>query len=60
MNIVNSGNRFQIYGEDVRTFKELPVASYDVAFSKMSGFYLMIQICECCFIHITFPAFLMP
>ena len=40
MNIVNSGNRFQIYGEDVRTFKELPVASYDVAFSKMSGFYL--------------------
>lgn len=40
MNIVNSGNRFQVYGEEVMTYRKLPVASYDVAFSKMSGFFL--------------------
>ena len=26
MNIVNAGSRFQVYGEDVKTFKELPVS----------------------------------
>lgn len=40
MNIVNSGSRFQVYGEDVHTYRELPVASYNVTFSKMTGFYL--------------------
>lgn len=40
MNIVNSGSRYQVYGEDVRTYRELPVGSYDVQFQKMSGFYL--------------------
>lgn len=40
MNIVISGSRVQVYGEDVQTFKELPVGSYDVCFNKMTGFYL--------------------
>lgn len=40
MNIVNAGSRFQVYGEDVRTFKELPVGSYDVGFHPMQGFWL--------------------
>ena len=40
MNIVNSGNRFQVYGEDVKTYRELPVGSYNVDFHKMMGFFL--------------------
>ena len=40
MNVVNSGSRYQIYGEDVKTYKELPVASYEVDFHKMIGFFL--------------------
>lgn len=40
MNIVQSGSRLQVYGEDVQTFKEIPVGSYDVCFNKMTGFYL--------------------
>jgi len=40
MNVVNSGIRYQIYGEDVKTFKRLPIMSYEVNFNKMTGFYL--------------------
>ena len=40
MNIVNSGNRYQVYGEDVMTYKALPVTYYNVDFHKMMGFYL--------------------
>ena len=40
MNVVNSGSRFQIYGEDVKTYRTLPVGSYEVEFHKMIGFYL--------------------
>jgi len=40
MNIVNSGNRFQVYGDAVKTYHALPVASYGVQFSDMSGFFL--------------------
>ena len=40
MNIVNSGERYNIYGEEVKTYKELPVGTYQVQFSKMQGFYL--------------------
>ena len=40
MNIVNSGSRYQVYGEDVKTYRELPVGSYDVDFHKMMGFFL--------------------
>ena len=40
MNIVVSGSHIQIYGEDVQTYKTLPIGSYDVCFNKMTGFYL--------------------
>lgn len=40
MNIVNAGSRFQVYGEDVKTFRKLPVGSYNVDFHKMMGFFL--------------------
>lgn len=40
MNIVNAGSHYQIYGEDVKTYKRLPLMSFEVCFSKMTGFYL--------------------
>lgn len=40
MNIVNAGSRYQVYGEDVKTFRDLPIGSYNVEFNKMTGFYL--------------------
>lgn len=43
MNVVNSGSRYQIYGEDVKTYKRLPIASYEVCCSPMSGFYLTLR-----------------
>lgn len=41
MNVVNAGAKFQIFGEDLKTFRSLPVGSYEVCFNKMSGFYLI-------------------
>ena len=43
MNIVNSGDRYMIYGEDVKTYKKLPAETYQVGFSPMSGFYLTLH-----------------
>lgn len=40
MNIVNAGNMFQVYGEDVKTYRQLPVDTYEICFSKMIGFFL--------------------
>jgi len=40
MNIVNAGSRFQVYGEDVRTFRQLPVGTYTISFHPMQGFSL--------------------
>lgn len=40
MNIIVAGSRVQIYGEDVQTYKRLPIASYEVNFNKMTGFFL--------------------
>lgn len=40
MNIVNAGTRYQIYGEELRTFTKLPIGSYEVNFNKMTGFFL--------------------
>lgn len=41
MNVVNAGSRFQIYGEDVKTYKRLPTMSFEVSFNKMTGFFLV-------------------
>lgn len=40
MNIVSTGDRFVVYGEDVKTFHNLPADTYRVEFNKMTGFYL--------------------
>lgn len=40
MNIVQAGATLRVYGEDVKTYKELPKGSYTICFDKMSGFYL--------------------
>lgn len=40
MNIVNAGSRYQVYGEDVQTYKELPTATYTVGFHPQMGFGL--------------------
>lgn len=40
MNIVKSGNSISIYGEEVQTYKTLPVGTYRVCFSPLSGFSL--------------------
>lgn len=40
MNIVNSGDRYQIYGESVETFKTLPSATYGVGYHPQMGFWL--------------------
>lgn len=40
MNIVSSGGRFQVYGDDVQTYNTLPAAFYNLDFHKMVGFFL--------------------
>lgn len=40
MNIVSAGSRFMVYGDDVQTYKELPVGAYEVHASQMTGFFL--------------------
>ena len=41
MNIVGAGDRFMVYGEDVKTYKVLPADTYKIQFNKMTGFYLI-------------------
>lgn len=43
MNIVQSGDTFQVFGESLQTYKKLPVGTYEINFSKMMGFYLSIH-----------------
>ena len=43
MNVINAGSRFQIYGEDVKTYQKLPVGTYLVNFNPMAGFSLTIR-----------------
>ena len=40
MNIVISGARVQVYGEEVQTYKQLPVGNYTVQFNPFQGFSL--------------------
>lgn len=41
MNVVHSGNTYQIYGEALKTYSNLPVRTYEVGFNKMTGFFLV-------------------
>ncbi len=43
MNVVMCGSSARIYGEDVRTCKQLPVGTYDVCFSMNSGYSLSMR-----------------
>ena len=43
MNIVNSGSKYMVYGEDVKTFKTLPADTYTVDFDQMAGYSLSIH-----------------
>lgn len=40
MNVVHSGDTFQIYGDALKTYNKLPVGTYEVGFHKMMGFFL--------------------
>lgn len=40
MNVVHSGDTFQIYSNALKTYEKLPLGTYDVCFHKMMGFYL--------------------
>lgn len=40
MNVVHSGDRFQIYGDALKTYNKLPIGTYEVCFQKMAGFFL--------------------
>ena len=40
MNVVHAGSTYQIYGESLKTYSKLPIRSYEVGFSKMTGFFL--------------------
>lgn len=40
MNIINSGDDYQIYTDSVKTYAELPGGTYTVMFSEMSGYSL--------------------
>ncbi|MBQ0014718.1 MAG: AAA family ATPase [Oscillospiraceae bacterium] len=40
MNIVCSGDTYQIYGDALKTYDRLPVGTYEVRFDKLTGFYL--------------------
>lgn len=43
MNVINFGNTFQIFEDDLKTYKKLPAKTYKVNFSKMMGFSLQKQ-----------------
>lgn len=40
MNVVHSGDTFQIYGDSLKTYNALPAGTYEVCFNKFSGFFL--------------------
>jgi hypothetical protein len=40
MKIVNTGNVYRIYGDDLKTYDSLPAKAYIVQFHPLSGFYL--------------------
>ena len=36
MNVVHSGDTFQIYGDALKTYTKLPAGTYEVCFNKFS------------------------
>lgn len=39
-NIVKTGSKYNVYGEDLQTFKKLPALFYKLKFSELSGLFL--------------------
>lgn len=40
MKIVSSNGRYMVYSDDLKTYDKIPAGTYNVSFSKMSGFSL--------------------
>lgn len=40
MKVVNTGNRYVIYDDTLRTFDKIPAGTYVLCFEKLSGFFL--------------------
>lgn len=40
MNIIHSGNRYMVYGDDVKTYNTLPADTYQLCCNPLTGFYL--------------------
>lgn len=43
MNVVMCRSSAKIYGEDIRTYKQPPIGTYDVCFSMNSGYSLSME-----------------
>ena len=43
MNVINAGSKYQIFGEDVKTYQKLPLGTYLINFSPLGGFSLSIR-----------------
>ena len=41
MKIVESSGRLHLYGDDMKAYDQIPAGTYDICFSKMTGFYLV-------------------
>lgn len=41
MKIVESAGRLHLYGDDMKAYDQIPAGTYDICFSKMTGFYLV-------------------
>ena len=41
MKVINSGNRYEIYNDDLKTYDKLPSKTYKVTFNPMSGYSLI-------------------
>ncbi|MBH9580091.1 AAA family ATPase [Staphylococcus felis] len=41
MKVIGTGSRYEIYPDDLRTYEELPAATYKIRFNSFSGFSLM-------------------
>lgn len=38
MKIVESSGRLHLYGDDMKAYDQIPAGTYDICFSKMTGF----------------------